>query len=75
MNELYIDMLAEGVEQKVQTRPSGTYDTRRFNIEFAKRIVDICVDLVEDCVDMREPASTYSNRIREHFGIETNENI
>jgi hypothetical protein len=37
---------------------------------FAEMIVDICIDLVEDGVDQREPASTYGNKIRDHFGIE-----
>jgi hypothetical protein len=43
--------------------------------KFGKLIVDICIDLVEDSVDHREPASTYADKIRNHFGIETNENI
>ena len=65
----YIDMLAEKAQVQVQTRENGTYETRQFNMVFAAMIVDICIDLVEDGVEHREPASTYADRIREHFGM------
>lgn len=71
MNKQYIDLLAEKAQAKVQSRLLGTYDTRKFNLEFARMIVDICADIVEDGVDHREPASTYSSKIRVHFGMET----
>ena len=67
----YIDWLAQKVQTKVQTRDNGTYDTRQFNMVFAEMIVAICIDLVEDGVDHREPASTYADKIREHFGMGT----
>ena len=70
MNERYINLLADKAQAKVQSRENGTYDTRKFNMVFAEMIVDICIDLVEDGVDHREPASTYGNKIRDHFGIE-----
>ena len=70
MNERYIEMLSERITLQVQSRENGTYDTRKFNLAFAKLIVDICVDLVEDGVDHREPASTYGDKIRDHFGME-----
>ena len=70
IDEPYITLLAEKAQAKVQSRENGTYDTRRFNMEFARLIIDICIDLVEDGVDHREPASTYSSKIREHFGME-----
>jgi hypothetical protein len=70
MNKDYIGYLSEKVEKQVQNRESGTYDTRKFNMVFAAMIVDICIDLVEEGVDHREPASTYADRIREHFGME-----
>lgn len=38
--------------------------------KFGRLIVDICIDLVEEGVDHREPASTYSSKIRDYFGIE-----
>ena len=65
----YIDLLAEKAQAKVQSRENGTYDTRKFNLAFAELIVDICIDLVEDSVDHREPASTYADKIRVHFGM------
>ena len=70
IDEPYINLLAEKVQSKVQNRENGTYDTRKFNLEFARLIIDICIDLVEDGVDHREPASTYSSKIRDHFGME-----
>ena len=71
IDEPYIALLAEKAQAKVQTRENGTYDTRKFNLEFARLIIDICIDLVEESVDHREPASTYADKIRDHFGIET----
>lgn len=71
IDEPYIVLLAEKAQAKVQSRENGTYDTRRFNLEFARLIIDICADVVEDGVDHREPASTYSSKIREHFGIDS----
>ena len=75
IDEPYINLLAEKAQAKVQSRPLGTYDTRKFNLEFARLIIDICIDLVEDSVDHREPASTYSSKIREHFGIDATETV
>ena len=71
MNTDYINYLAEKAQAKVQNRENGTYETRKFNKVFAEMIVDICVDVVDECVDHREPASTYKDRIRAHFGLET----
>lgn len=34
-------------------------------------IIRECIGIVENAVDHREPASTYGNKIRENFGIET----
>ena len=38
--------------------------------KFAELIVRECVNIVTDAVDHREPASTYADKIREHFGVE-----
>jgi hypothetical protein len=73
IDEPYINILADKAQAKVQTRENGTYDTRKFNLEFARLIIEVCADVVEDGVDHREPASTYSSKIREHFGIDANE--
>ena len=37
--------------------------------KFAELIVKECVNIVTDAVDHREPASTYADKIREHFGV------
>jgi hypothetical protein len=71
IDEPYINLLAEKAQAKVQNRENGTYDTRKFNLEFARLIIEVCADVVEDGVDHREPASTYADRIRIHFGMET----
>lgn len=36
---------------------------------FAESIVQECIQIVKDAVDHREPASTYADKIRAHFGI------
>jgi len=37
---------------------------------FAELIVAECIGIVSDAVDHREPASTYVDKIKEHFGVE-----
>ncbi len=36
--------------------------------KFAQLIVRECAGIVEDAVDHREPASTYVDKIKKHFG-------
>lgn len=62
-----IEYIAKKVQKRIQTRENGTYDTRKFNYEFARDIIDICIDLVEEGVDHREPASTYADKIKDYF--------
>ncbi len=38
--------------------------------KFAELIVQKCVNIVSDAVDHREPASTYADKIKQHFGVE-----
>ena len=71
IDEPYINILAEKAQRKLQSRENGTYDTRKFNLEFARLIIEVCADVVQTSVDHREPASTYSAKIREHFGIDS----
>ena len=41
------------------------------NLEkFAELIVRECATIVADAVDHREPASTYVDKIKQHFGVE-----
>ena len=37
---------------------------------FAELIVKKCAGIVADAVDHREPASTYVDKIKQHFGVE-----
>ena len=42
-----------------------------FQLErFAELIVRECANIVADAVDHREPASTYVDKIKTHFGVE-----
>lgn len=38
--------------------------------KFAELIVRECANVVADAVDHREPASTYVDKIKRHFGVE-----
>ena len=38
--------------------------------KFAELIVRECARIVTDAVDQREAASTYADRIKQHFGVE-----
>ena len=38
--------------------------------KFAELVVRECINIVNDAVDHREPASTYVGKIKEHFGVE-----
>jgi hypothetical protein len=40
------------------------------DLEFAQLIVQECADIIADAVDHREPASTYVDKIKQHFGVE-----
>jgi ribulose bisphosphate carboxylase small subunit len=33
-------------------------------------IVRECMDIIDEAVDQREPASTYTTKIEQHFGLE-----
>jgi len=37
---------------------------------FAQLIIKECTGIVTDAVDHREPASTYADRIQQHFDVE-----
>jgi len=38
--------------------------------KFMEIIVEECVEVIEEAVDKREPASTYAMKIKQHFGVE-----
>jgi hypothetical protein len=37
--------------------------------KFMEIIVEECVQVIEEAVNQREPASTYTTKIKNHFGI------
>ena len=47
----------------------GHYDMPECK-KFAELIVRECANIVTDAVNHREPASTYADKIRQHFGVE-----
>jgi hypothetical protein len=50
----------------------GCGRTQEFDQEkFAELIVRECAGIVADAVDHREPASTYIDKIKQHFGVES----
>ena len=36
----------------------------------ADSIIQECIGIISDAVDHREPASTYVDKIKQHFGVE-----
>jgi hypothetical protein len=44
------------------------YDDFQYR-KFAELIVQECATIVTDAVDQREPASTYADKIKQHFGV------
>ena len=68
MNKQLIERLAERAVEKVQTRPNGICDMGKYNLEFARLIVDECINLID-----REVVSDNSEdlmvMIEHHFGI------
>ena len=49
----------------------GRYKVTEVDIEeFAQLVVRECAGVVDNAVTHRESASTYVNKIKEHFGVE-----
>ena len=72
MNER-IRELAKGAldyAEKNQSAEVQQHWFKLYNEKFAELIVRECAGVVEDAVNHREPASTYVDKIREHFGVE-----
>ncbi len=38
--------------------------------KFMEIIVEECVEVINEAVNQREPASTYALKIKQHFGVE-----
>ncbi len=67
MNERILQLAASHFPRDGEGNISATPE---MIIEFAELIVRECAFIVEDAVDHREPASTYVDKIKQHFGIE-----
>jgi hypothetical protein len=65
IKELYIQTAYETADGK-EWAIGGMENAERF----AELIVRECANIVTDAVDHREPASTYADKIRQHFGVE-----
>jgi len=69
MNETLEKLLYEsGLTAQGSMDSMDSYDKAAIE-ELVLRTVLECVNIIETAVDHREPASTYVNRIRSHFGI------
>ena len=70
MNER-IEQLERQATETVKCGLNGTSTAESFNRKkFAELIVRECASIVEDAVNHREPASTYVDKIKQHFGVE-----
>jgi hypothetical protein len=65
MNER-IRQLAEQAYEYSDISNSGEL----FEEKFAELIVAECARIVTDYVDHCEPASTYADKVKQHFGVE-----
>ena len=54
--------------RKLDNEIGRYYWTDKEKEKFAELIVKECAKVVADAVDLREPASTYVGKIKEHFG-------
>jgi len=56
--------------KQVDSEFNSPYDRHKAIERFAQLIVRECAAIVADAVDQREPASTYVDKIKQHFGVE-----
>ena len=68
MNER-IKLLAEQAWDATAVSPDFGHPVS-FAEKFAELIVAECATIVTDAVDHSEPASTYADKIKQHFGVE-----
>ena len=65
------DLIAKLYDQSIVVKDHGDYvDGELDPVKFAELIVRECATIVADAVDHREPASTYVDKIKQHFGVE-----
>ena len=65
IRELYIQTSNETADGK-EWAVGGLHNAERF----AELIMAECARIIKDAVDHREPASTYADKIKKHFGVE-----
>jgi len=74
MNEKFreLAMLAVADAAKYCQRPFdlNREENETFAMSFAELIVQRCIGVVADAVAHRDPASTYADKIKQHFGVE-----
>ena len=73
MNERIFDLAEQAGLQLGIVLENSTTPVKTITVEqrkFAELIVKECAGIVTDAVDHREPASTYADRIQQHFGVE-----
>jgi hypothetical protein len=72
-NKSYLKLLVrEWAEQAGSTyKKDFGYQFNEHELEkFAELIAKECANIVADAVEHREPASTYVDKIKQHFGVE-----
>lgn len=69
MNERIIELAKQAGFELPDDSAYNSHIYRNSLERFTRMIVRECTDIIEDAVDHREPASSYSNKIKEHFGI------
>ena len=67
MNKELIESLSEKAVELVQNRPNGTCDMRKYNVEFARLIVEECIKLCDE-VDLAGADDCIDN-IKDHFDL------
>ncbi len=70
MNERIKELADKRWEEKYWTNPNTDKLLPAQLNRFAELIVRECAGIVADAVDQREPASTYVDKIKQHFGVE-----
>jgi len=70
MNERIKEFADQAQQYAEYNTPQGLEWLPMFKERFAELIVRECVGIVADAVDHREPASTYVDKIKQHFGVE-----
>ena len=75
MNPRILELAIKAYKEAAILAPQGAIPGLYFSEvqleKFVESIVMECADIVADAVDHREPASTYVDKIKQHFGVES----